>query len=176
MLERFPHLDQQLCSFSVCTLESLCSFCIITIEAVSFNLSSLWTLITAFISQPGFSELIPANRRAFSVFWESLWKLPALLRQVFSGSPYTAFICCSRFSVHCQPTYSGTTPPLCGKGNLRLWDFMEFIQGSTQKEIDIMCLVTGTSAVSSVEPTISVTKKLCGLRRNVPVCGYLKPR
>lgn len=46
-------------------------------------------------------------------------------------------ICCSRFSVHCHPAYEGTITPLSGKGNLRLWDFMEFIQGRTQKEIDI---------------------------------------
>lgn len=52
---------------------------------------------------------------------------------------------------------------------------MEFIQGNTHKEIYITCLITRTSIPSLVELTISLIKKLCGLRRKVPVDGFLKP-
>lgn len=46
---------------------------------------------------------------------------------------------------------------------------MEFIQGNTQKELYITCLITRTSMLSLVELTISLIKKICGLRRKVPV-------
>lgn len=125
-----------LCNCSILMLEFLSNISIIPIEAVSFSLSGFLIFkLLSYHSHASISWFQSMKECLIIALGKHIIfvKFLELFRQVLSGSIYIMLICYSVFSAYCQPAYEVTIKVtlLFGKGNSRIWDFMEFIQDNT---------------------------------------------